>query len=178
MHIKQLQVIAQAVGDHQAISDNSHETHPRPKRPCLTASAAPSVATYSDGQPIGGATEKGGMKIPVQTTMPSTIRSVQSPSHPITVNFIEKETATGDIWLFSLGIGCDVSHSLVEGMARGFAQILSDEKEGIEGQVVRMLRELSSLLLDQDKQGVSQRRRRFSSMYMRITMQPAQTPNT
>ena len=57
--------------------------------------------------------------------------------------FIEKETATGDIRLFSLGIGRDVSHSLVEGMARvgrGFAQIVSDEKEGIEGKVVRMLR--------------------------------------
>jgi hypothetical protein len=57
--------------------------------------------------------------------------------------YIEKETATGDIRLFSLGIGRDVSHALVEGMARvgrGFAQIVSDDKEGIEGKVVRMLR--------------------------------------
>ena len=56
---------------------------------------------------------------------------------------IEKETAKGDVRVFSLGIGRDVSHSLVEGMARvgkGFAQILSDEKEGMEGKVVRMLR--------------------------------------
>src|ERR1700730_13110995 len=57
--------------------------------------------------------------------------------------FIEKETSSGDVRVFSLGIGRDVSHSLVEGMARvgrGFAQIVSDEKEGIEGKVVRMLR--------------------------------------
>jgi hypothetical protein len=57
--------------------------------------------------------------------------------------FIEKETASGDIRVFSLGIGRDVSHALVEGMSRiggGFAQIVSDEKEGLEGKVVRMLR--------------------------------------
>ena len=57
--------------------------------------------------------------------------------------YIEKETATGNVRVFSLGIGQDVSHSLVEGMARvgkGFAQIVSDEKEGMEGKVVRMLR--------------------------------------
>ena len=57
--------------------------------------------------------------------------------------FIEQTTSAGDVRLFSLGIGEDVSHSLVEGMARvgrGFAQIVSNEQEGIEGKVVRMLR--------------------------------------
>jgi hypothetical protein len=57
--------------------------------------------------------------------------------------YVEGETASGQVRLFSLGIGHDVSHALVEGLARvgrGFAQIVSDEKEGIEGKVVRMLR--------------------------------------
>ena len=57
--------------------------------------------------------------------------------------YIQQETASGDIRVFSLGIGRDVSHALVEGMSRvggGFAQIVSDEKEGLEGKVVRMLR--------------------------------------
>jgi hypothetical protein len=57
--------------------------------------------------------------------------------------YIEEATADGDVRLFTLGIGQDVSHALVEGMARvgrGFAQIVSDEKEGMEGKVVRMLR--------------------------------------
>ena len=57
--------------------------------------------------------------------------------------YIEQTTSAGDVRLFSLGIGEDVSHSLVEGMARvgrGFAQIVSNEQEGIEGKVVRMLR--------------------------------------
>ena len=58
-------------------------------------------------------------------------------------SYIEEVTAKGDVRLFSLGIGRDVSHSLVESMARigrGFAQIVSDEKEGMEGKVVRMLK--------------------------------------
>jgi hypothetical protein len=57
--------------------------------------------------------------------------------------YVEKETSAGDIRLFSLGIGEDVSHALVEGMARvgrGFSQIVSNAQEGIEGKVVRMLR--------------------------------------
>lgn len=57
--------------------------------------------------------------------------------------YVEQETTTGDIRLFSLGIGNDVSHAFVEGLARvgrGFAQIVSDGQEGIEGKVVRMLR--------------------------------------
>jgi len=57
--------------------------------------------------------------------------------------YVEQATAKGDVRLFSLGIGQDVSHALVEGMARvgrGFAQNVSDEREGIEGKVVRMLR--------------------------------------
>jgi hypothetical protein len=57
--------------------------------------------------------------------------------------YIEQATADGDVRLFTLGIGQDVSHALVEGMARvgrGFAQIVSNEKEGMEGKVVRMLR--------------------------------------
>jgi hypothetical protein len=43
-------------------------------------------------------------------------------------NFIEKETASGDVHVFSLGIGRDIIHLLVESMARvgrGFAQIVS-----------------------------------------------------
>jgi hypothetical protein len=57
--------------------------------------------------------------------------------------YIELETVAGDVRVFTLGIGRDVSHALVEGMARvgrGFAQIVSDENEGVEGKVVRMLR--------------------------------------
>lgn len=57
--------------------------------------------------------------------------------------YIEQATASGDVRLFSLGIGQDVSHALVEGMARvgrGFAQIVSDETGEMEGKVVRMLR--------------------------------------
>lgn len=57
--------------------------------------------------------------------------------------FVEQETAKGDVRLFSLGIGLDVSHSLVDGIARvgrGFSQVVSDEREGMEGKVARMLR--------------------------------------
>ena len=57
--------------------------------------------------------------------------------------YVEKETEKGDVRLFSLGIGRDVSHSLIDGLARvgrGFSQVVSDEKEGMESKVARMLR--------------------------------------
>jgi hypothetical protein len=59
--------------------------------------------------------------------------------------YIQEATtkSNGDIRVFSLGIGRSVSHALVEGIARvggGFAQIVSDEKEGLESKVVRMLK--------------------------------------
>jgi hypothetical protein len=57
--------------------------------------------------------------------------------------YVEKETATGTVRLFSLGIGRDVSHSLVDGLARvgrGFSQVILDEREGMESKVARMLR--------------------------------------
>jgi len=57
--------------------------------------------------------------------------------------YVEKETEKGDVRLFSLGIGRDVSHALVDGLARvgrGFSQVVSDEREGIESKVTRMLR--------------------------------------
>ena len=47
----------------------------------------------------------------------------------------------GDVRLFSLGIGRDVSHALIDGLARvgcGFSQVVSDEREG--SKVARMLR--------------------------------------
>jgi hypothetical protein len=48
----------------------------------------------------------------------------------------------GDIRVFTLGICRDVSHALVDGLARvgkGFSQVVADEREGIEGKVTRML---------------------------------------
>ena len=56
--------------------------------------------------------------------------------------YVRKETEMGDVRLFSLGIGRDVSHSLVDGLARvgrGFSRVVSDEREGMESKVVRML---------------------------------------
>ena len=44
------------------------------------------------------------------------------------------------VWVF---IGRDVSHSLIDsivGVGRGFFQVLSDEREGMESKVTRMLR--------------------------------------
>jgi hypothetical protein len=44
--------------------------------------------------------------------------------------------------VFSLGIGRNVSHMLVEGLARagrGFSQLIMDEREGMESKVARML---------------------------------------
>jgi len=67
-------------------------------------------------------------------------------------DYVESQTSTstlgggsgkGDIRLFTLGIGRDVSHALVDGLARvgkGFSQVVVDEKEGIEAKVIRMLR--------------------------------------
>jgi hypothetical protein len=49
----------------------------------------------------------------------------------------------GDVRVFTLGIGRDVSSALVDGLARagkGFSQVVVDEREGIEAKVVRMLR--------------------------------------
>lgn len=57
--------------------------------------------------------------------------------------YVERQTAKGDVRLFSLGIGHDVSHSLIDGLARvgrGFSQVVSDEREGMESKVARMLR--------------------------------------
>ena len=57
--------------------------------------------------------------------------------------YVEKVTQKGDVRLFSLGIGRDVSHSLIDGLARvgrGFSQVVSDEREGMESKVARMLR--------------------------------------
>jgi hypothetical protein len=49
----------------------------------------------------------------------------------------------GDIRVFTLGIGLDVSHGLIDGLARvgkGFSQVVLDEREGIDAKVMRMLR--------------------------------------
>ena len=49
----------------------------------------------------------------------------------------------GEIRVFTLGIGEDVSHALVDGLARvgkGFSQVVMDEREGVEAKVIRMLR--------------------------------------
>ena len=57
--------------------------------------------------------------------------------------YVEKESERGDVRLFSLGIGKDVSHALIDGLARvgrGFSQVVSDEREGMESKVTRMLR--------------------------------------
>ena len=59
--------------------------------------------------------------------------------------YVESETGKkkGDVRVFTLGIGRDVSHLLIDGLARvgkGFSQVVSDEREGMEGKVVRMLR--------------------------------------
>ena len=57
--------------------------------------------------------------------------------------YVEKGTKKGDVRLFSLGIGRDVSHALIDGLARvgrGFSQVVSDEREGMESKVARMLR--------------------------------------
>jgi len=57
--------------------------------------------------------------------------------------YVRKRTEKGDVRLFSLGIGRDVSHSLIDGLARvgrGFSQVVSDEREGMEIKVARMLR--------------------------------------
>jgi len=57
--------------------------------------------------------------------------------------YVEKETEKGDVRLFSLGIGLHVSHTLVDGLARvgrGFSQVVSDAREGMESKVARMLR--------------------------------------
>jgi hypothetical protein len=58
-------------------------------------------------------------------------------------DYVEKETKKGDVRLFSLGIGRDVSHALIDGMARvgrGFSQVILDEREAMESKVARMLR--------------------------------------
>lgn len=66
--------------------------------------------------------------------------------------YVESATAKGDVRLFSLGIGRDVSHGLIDGLARvgrGFSQVVSDEREGMESKVARMLRGgLSAHILD------------------------------
>ncbi len=57
--------------------------------------------------------------------------------------YVKKATKKGDVRLFSLGIGRDVSHALIDGLARvghGFSQVVSDEREGMESKVARMLR--------------------------------------
>ena len=58
--------------------------------------------------------------------------------------YVEKETEKGtcacSVW--QLGIGRDVSHSPIDGLARvgrGFSQVVSDEREGMESKVARML---------------------------------------
>jgi hypothetical protein len=59
------------------------------------------------------------------------------------LQFVERQTSHGDVRIFSLGIGRDVSHSLVDGLARagrGFSQVIVDEREGMESKVARMLR--------------------------------------
>jgi hypothetical protein len=57
--------------------------------------------------------------------------------------FVERETVRGDIRVFTLGIGQDASHALIDGLARvgrGFSQVILDEREGMERKVARMLR--------------------------------------
>jgi hypothetical protein len=61
--------------------------------------------------------------------------------------YVEAQTK-GNVRVFSLGIGVDVSHELIDGLARvgkGFSQVVSAETEGIEGKVMRMLRGALSL---------------------------------
>ena len=46
--------------------------------------------------------------------------------------YVGKETEKEDVRLFSLGIGRDVSHTLIDGLAivgHGFSQVVSDEHE-------------------------------------------------
>ena len=66
--------------------------------------------------------------------------------------YVEKKTAKGDVRVFSLGIGLDVSYALIDGLARvgqGFSQVVSNEREGMESKVARMLRgALSAHVLD------------------------------
>jgi hypothetical protein len=63
--------------------------------------------------------------------------------HEELLRYVAEATANGDVRVFSLGIGVDASHALVEGIARaggGFAQMVSDEREAMENKVARMLR--------------------------------------
>jgi hypothetical protein len=59
------------------------------------------------------------------------------------ISYVKQVTAPGDIRVFGLGIGPDVSHALVEGMSTGgggFAQIVTNERDGFEGKLVWMLK--------------------------------------
>ena len=57
--------------------------------------------------------------------------------------YVDNATKKGDVRLFSSGIGQDVNHSLIDGLARvgrGFSQVVSDEREGMVSKLARMLR--------------------------------------
>jgi hypothetical protein len=56
--------------------------------------------------------------------------------------FVKRQIAHGDVWLFSLVIGRNVSHSLVDGLTTAggwFSQVMVDEREGMESKVVKKL---------------------------------------
>jgi hypothetical protein len=59
--------------------------------------------------------------------------------------YVKNEMEKGDVRLFSLGIRQDVSHTLIDGLARvsrGFSQVVSNEREGmpVESKDAQMLR--------------------------------------
>jgi hypothetical protein len=59
------------------------------------------------------------------------------------LEYIDEVTSPGDIRVFFLGIGQDVSLEMVGGMSRagrGLARIVRDDSDGFEGKVVQMLR--------------------------------------
>ncbi|CAG8925611.1 unnamed protein product [Penicillium salamii] len=62
--------------------------------------------------------------------------------HDSLFNFVRRKAIKGDVRFFTLGIGDNVSHSLIEGIARagnGFCQTVL-EHEGLDRKVIRMLK--------------------------------------